>query len=156
MLCLYSELYYIHVVLSLVLAHMALQLIHIFVCRRLFLFDRGGNPNKRNARKETSLHCACQLMGEASPDLSAREECVNMLIQWRSTKINAENGSQQVNLSAQDKVRVPGYFSSGQDEGAWLLQAVTRSLWICLMTRLNYFTSRPMLVFLHHDFIYTP
>lgn len=28
---------------------------------RTFLADLGGNPNKRNGRNETVLHCACQL-----------------------------------------------------------------------------------------------
>ena len=28
-------------------------------CFRIFLYELGGNPNKKNSRNETSLHCVC-------------------------------------------------------------------------------------------------
>ena len=76
----------------------------IFVLSRLFLFEYGGNPNKKNSRNESSLHCACQLRrGHSQIDLASHEECVNMLIEWRGSRIG-DGSHEKLDIAAQDKV----------------------------------------------------
>lgn len=51
---------------------------------RAFLNEMGGNPNRRNARGQTSLHCVCSVSQQKS--LSALERrlySVILLLSWR-------------------------------------------------------------------------
>lgn len=71
---------------------------------RTFLADLGGNPNKRNARNETSLHCACQL--NQTKSFSAQERraaCVTLLLQWKGVVLSTGT-RERVDLGAQDQV----------------------------------------------------
>lgn len=70
----------------------------------MFLFDYGGNPNKRNRLNESSLHCACQLANNGVPkDISAHEQCVSMLVGWKGSMIG-DGSYEKLDLSAQDTV----------------------------------------------------
>ncbi|KAK6327206.1 hypothetical protein J4Q44_G00028510 [Coregonus suidteri] len=68
---------------------------------RSFLFSKDGNPNKRNAHNETSLHLLCMgpqiLMGEgalqprlARPELDEmkRAECLQIILKWTGAKLD--------------------------------------------------------------------
>ncbi|XP_077997276.1 uncharacterized protein LOC144450510 [Glandiceps talaboti] len=50
---------------------------------RLFLKDLSGNPNKKNARNETSIHSVCLCNTAYDPAImSKRAECLYMILQW--------------------------------------------------------------------------
>ncbi|KAG1669698.1 Ankyrin repeat and IBR domain-containing protein 1 [Nymphon striatum] len=53
---------------------------------RAFLFDRNGNPNKKNSLNQTSLHVACQNTTPKSPTSHERRKaCVALILQWKGT-----------------------------------------------------------------------
>ena len=65
---------------------------------RIFLQDLFGNPNKRNARNETSLHLICRLPLTATSSAQDRRfACAQLVLQWKS-------GStiERADLAAQD------------------------------------------------------
>jgi ankyrin repeat/IBR domain-containing protein 1 len=71
---------------------------------RTFLNDLGGNPNKKNASNETSLHIACHL--EQQKSLSAQERraaCVTLLLQWRGVYLPSGE-RERVDQLSQDQV----------------------------------------------------
>lgn len=74
------------------------------VCR-IFLSDLGGNPNKKNGRNETVLHCVCS--GSAGDQSYAqrlrRDECLLLVLQWNGTRL-ADGSMERVDLVAKDEV----------------------------------------------------
>ena len=76
-----------------------------FVFCRIFLFDLGGNPNKKNARNETVLHCVCAggIADKSLPQKLRRGECILLCLQWKGTRL--PNGTVEcINLAATDEV----------------------------------------------------
>ncbi|KAF2360960.1 IBR domain [Trinorchestia longiramus] len=74
---------------------------HLF---RAFLFDLGGNPNKRNSDDETSLHKLCHVRGPAK-SMSAEERrywCLMMLLHWRGAPMD-DGRVETLSLNAKDK-----------------------------------------------------
>ena len=70
----------------------------------MFLFDYGGNPNKKNGQNESSLHCACQLNNDRNAkNLSAHEECVSMLVEWKGSRLT-DGTHEKLDIAAQDRV----------------------------------------------------
>jgi len=74
------------------------------VCR-IFLCDLGGNPNKKNARNETVLHCVCS--GSAADQSYAqklrRDECLLLVLHWTGIRL-ADDSMERVDLMAKDEV----------------------------------------------------
>ena len=71
------------------------------------MFDLGGNPNKKNARNETVLHCVCAggITDKSSSQKIRRFECILLCLQWKGTKL--ANGSVEcVDLKAADEVKI--------------------------------------------------
>ncbi|MCL4125674.1 UNVERIFIED_CONTAM: hypothetical protein GTU68_005274, partial [Idotea baltica] len=51
---------------------------------RAFLWDQGGNPNKRNGDDETAIHCVCKVGQVKSPSAKERRAmCLSILLMWR-------------------------------------------------------------------------
>lgn len=72
---------------------------------RIFLFSKGGNPKKTNARKETCLHCVCMETNAQSVHVDKRRaDCLSYLLKWRGATL-AEGQLEKVDLAAQDEVR---------------------------------------------------
>lgn len=70
---------------------------------RTFLYDLGGNPNKKNAEDETSVHCVCKVGQAKSPSAEERRAaCVVMILQWRGP-ILQDGEKERAQLNAQDK-----------------------------------------------------
>lgn len=79
---------------------------NVFV--RIFLYDKGGNPNKTNAKKETALHCVCMEKNFQFYNVQKRRtECLNMVLSWRGVML--QEGQEKVDLGAQDEVIVLFY-----------------------------------------------
>jgi len=80
-------------------------LVNIYCVCRIFLFDLGGNPNKKNARNETVLHCVCAggINDKSLPQKIRRGECILLCLQWRGTKL-ANGNVECVDLTAADEV----------------------------------------------------
>lgn len=69
----------------------------------IFLFSKGGNPNKTNSRKETALHCVCMENNSQSLFVcNRRAMCLNYLLKWRGAKLE-EGQVEKVDLAAQDE-----------------------------------------------------
>ena len=70
---------------------------------RAFLNEMGGNPNRRNARGQTSLHCVCSVSQQKS--LSALERrlySVILLLSWRGPCL--PNGQRErIDVNARDE-----------------------------------------------------
>lgn len=73
--------------------------------RRAFLFELGGNPNKRNSFDETSLHKLCLVRGPAkSPSAEERRYwSLIMMLQWRGALMD-DGRLETVQIMARDKV----------------------------------------------------
>ncbi|XP_076060868.1 uncharacterized protein LOC143036865 [Oratosquilla oratoria] len=70
---------------------------------RTFLYDLGGNPNKKNADDETSVHCVCQVTQAKSPSAEERRAaCLVMILQWRGP-ILQDGEKERAQLNTQDK-----------------------------------------------------
>lgn len=72
---------------------------------QLFLFQRNGNPNKRNSRDETSLHCVCMSLPQDAMKSSVQQrrlECLQQLLNWRGVKL-ANGELERVSTSAKDE-----------------------------------------------------
>lgn len=77
---------------------------------RIFLFSKGGNPKKTNARKETCLHCVCMETNAQSVHVDKRRaDCLSYLLKWRGATL-AEGQIEKVDLAAQDEVRFELFF----------------------------------------------
>ncbi|BFZ21952.1 hypothetical protein BsWGS_24991 [Bradybaena similaris] len=69
----------------------------------IFLFSKGGNPKKTNARKETCLHCVCMETNAQSVHVDKRRaDCLSYLLKWRGATL-AEGQIEKVDLAAQDE-----------------------------------------------------
>ncbi|RUS73894.1 hypothetical protein EGW08_018345 [Elysia chlorotica] len=69
----------------------------------IFLFSKGGNPNKTNSRKETALHCVCMESNSQSLFVcNRRAMCLNYLLKWRGAKLE-EGQVEKIDLAAQDE-----------------------------------------------------
>ena len=67
--------------------------------------ELGGNPNKKNARNETSLHSVCMVLNARLNYAiqQRRLECLSLILQWRGATL--ENGEvERIDLSTQDEV----------------------------------------------------
>jgi hypothetical protein len=65
-----------------------------------------GNPNKRNARKETALHLVCKLSLNAPPSAQDRRlACAHLILQWKGGFNVASGNIEQADLRAQDMVK---------------------------------------------------
>jgi len=82
----------------------------LFLLSSLFLFELGGNPNKKNGRNESALHCLCHLRDVNSKvERALREECINMLLEW--TGVTLGDGSREtLDIASQDMVRQTFWF----------------------------------------------
>nr|KAG5714730.1 hypothetical protein BaRGS_000218 [Batillaria attramentaria] len=70
---------------------------------RIFLYDKGGNPNKTNAKKETALHCVCMEKNAQYYNVQKRRvECLNMVLSWRGATLQ-EGQVEKVDLGAVDE-----------------------------------------------------
>ena len=71
---------------------------------RIFLNERGGNPNKTNGRKETALHCVCMEKNpQYYPVQRRRMECLSMILQWRGAELK-DGEIERADLAAVDEV----------------------------------------------------
>ena len=76
-----------------------------FLCR-IFLYDKGGNPNKTNAKKETALHCVCVEKNSQFYNVQKRRvECLNMILNWRGATLH-EGQVEKIDVGAADEVCV--------------------------------------------------
>ena len=74
-----------------------------FLCR-IFLYDKGGNPNKTNAKKETALHCVCVEKNSQFYNVQKRRvECLNMILNWRGATLH-EGQVEKIDVGAADEV----------------------------------------------------
>ncbi|XP_005093184.1 ankyrin repeat and IBR domain-containing protein 1 [Aplysia californica] len=70
---------------------------------KTFLFSKGGNPNKTNAKKETCVHCVCMESNWQSVHVcNRRMECLNSLLKWRGATLS-EGQVEKIDLGAQDE-----------------------------------------------------
>lgn len=70
---------------------------------RIFLYDKGGNPNKTNAKKETALHCVCMERNSQYYNVQKRRvECLNMVLNWRGATLQ-EGQVERIELGALDE-----------------------------------------------------
>ncbi|XP_064085866.1 ankyrin repeat and IBR domain-containing protein 1-like [Macrobrachium nipponense] len=70
---------------------------------RTFLCDLGGNPNKKNADDESSIHCVCRVGQAKSPSAEERRAtCIVMILQWRGP-VMQDGEKERAQLNAQDK-----------------------------------------------------
>ena len=67
--------------------------------------DFGGNPNKKNARNETVLHCVCSgsIADQSYAQKVRRDECLLLVLQWNGTRL-ADGSLERVDLIAKDEV----------------------------------------------------
>ena len=66
---------------------------------RSFLVER-GNPNKRNSKNQTAIHCICTTVrGTEETVDSHRAECLSSFLQWKG------KDCESLELDAVDKVR---------------------------------------------------
>ena len=76
----------------------------MFLLHRTFLFDLGGNPNKKNGNDESSIHCVCCVSQAKSPSAEERRTaCIVMILQWRGPAIQ-DGDKEKAELNTQDKV----------------------------------------------------
>ncbi|XP_073992542.1 ankyrin repeat and IBR domain-containing protein 1-like isoform X3 [Rhodnius prolixus] len=70
---------------------------------RMFLTELGGNPNKRNALDETSLHCACTLGPQRryASQHDRKSSCVSFILQWKGPLLQT-GLNETVEFNAQD------------------------------------------------------
>ena len=58
---------------------------------RIFLHELGGNPNKKNSRNETAMHCVCMISSTTNRsyhiEQQRRLECLTLIIQWRGATL---------------------------------------------------------------------
>ncbi|KAK2176050.1 hypothetical protein NP493_690g02041 [Ridgeia piscesae] len=70
---------------------------------RIFLNELGGNPNKKNIRNETPLHClAVTSSGNTFSVQQRRAECLTLLLHWRGA-VMADGVVEKVDLDAEDE-----------------------------------------------------
>ncbi|KAL3854879.1 hypothetical protein ACJMK2_014115 [Sinanodonta woodiana] len=70
---------------------------------RIFLHEHGGNPNKTNAHKETSVHCVCMEKNyQYYPVQRRRYECLSLFLHWRGT-ILKDGDEEKVDIAAADE-----------------------------------------------------
>ncbi|XP_076461303.1 ankyrin repeat and IBR domain-containing protein 1-like [Babylonia areolata] len=75
---------------------------------RIFLYDKGGNPNKTNAKKETALHCVCMERNAQYYNVQRRRvECLNMVLNWRGAMLQEEQ-VERIKLGALDEKKNTG------------------------------------------------
>ena len=72
---------------------------------RIFL-EHGGNPNKTNGRKETSLHCVCMEKNQQFYVRQRRADSLLLILKWRGATLQ-EGETEKVDLAAQDEVLYP-------------------------------------------------
>ncbi|ELU11727.1 hypothetical protein CAPTEDRAFT_112704 [Capitella teleta] len=70
---------------------------------RIFLFELGGNPNKKNNRNETALHGIC-IFPQCNNFVlqQRRSECLALILQWRGATLQ-DGEVEKVDLGAQDE-----------------------------------------------------
>ncbi|XP_074650800.1 ankyrin repeat and IBR domain-containing protein 1-like isoform X2 [Tubulanus polymorphus] len=75
---------------------------------RIFLYELGGNPNKKNARNESALHCVCMVSNHrpytalSFTILQRRLECLTLILQWRGAVLK-DGELEKVDIAAQDE-----------------------------------------------------
>ncbi|XP_064646454.1 ankyrin repeat and IBR domain-containing protein 1-like isoform X2 [Lineus longissimus] len=70
---------------------------------RIFLYELGGNPNKKNTRNETSLHSVCMVANTRSFTVQQRRlECLTLILQWRGATLK-EGDVEKIDIGAQDE-----------------------------------------------------
>lgn len=72
------------------------------------MLDLGGNPNKRNSRGETIVHCICAVVNEV-PSLKQlqeqkRTDCLVFILQWSSDTL-LDGKVEKADLAAKDEVK---------------------------------------------------
>ena len=78
------------------------------IVRRIFLFELGGNPNKKNARNETVLHCVCAAERGATltyVQQQRRYDCLQLVLLWTGPTL-ADGRVEKAALPAKDEVGV--------------------------------------------------
>ncbi|XP_046380179.1 ankyrin repeat and IBR domain-containing protein 1-like isoform X2 [Haliotis rufescens] len=68
---------------------------------RIFL-ERGGNPNKTNGKKETSLHCVCMEKSTQFYVRQRRADSLLLILKWRGATLQ-EGEMEKADLAAQDE-----------------------------------------------------
>jgi ankyrin repeat/IBR domain-containing protein 1 len=70
---------------------------------RAFLNDLDGDPNRRNAFGQTSLHCVCNVSRQKSPNaLERRAYSVILLLSWRGPVRPSTGERERVEVNARD------------------------------------------------------
>ena len=72
---------------------------------RIFLYEHGGNPNKKNNHNETSLHGVCQSAQARNFVVQQRRaECLTMILQWRGATLK-DGEIEKIDLATRDEVK---------------------------------------------------
>ncbi|XP_007895740.1 ankyrin repeat and IBR domain-containing protein 1 isoform X2 [Callorhinchus milii] len=92
---------------------------------RIFLFNKDGNPNKRNVHNETALHLLCMgpqiMLPEASlqPRLSRpgeddgkRAECLQMILKWKGARLDQGEFEKADSNATDNKMNTPLHYAA--------------------------------------------
>ncbi|XP_072910580.1 ankyrin repeat and IBR domain-containing protein 1 isoform X3 [Hemitrygon akajei] len=92
---------------------------------RIFLFNKDGNPNKRNIHNETALHLLCMgphiMLPEAAlqprlarpnEDDDKRAECLQMILKWKGAKLDKGEFEKAENNAVDNKKSTPLHYAA--------------------------------------------
>ncbi|ESO82483.1 hypothetical protein LOTGIDRAFT_134513 [Lottia gigantea] len=70
---------------------------------RIFLYEKGGNPNKTNNHKETVLHCVCMEKNSQFYNVQRRRlDCLAMVLKWKGATLQDEE-VEKIDVAALDE-----------------------------------------------------
>ncbi|KAK6165782.1 hypothetical protein SNE40_022633 [Patella caerulea] len=70
---------------------------------RIFLYEKGGNPNKTNVHKETALHCVCMEKNSQFYNVQRRRlDCLAMVLKWKGATLQDEE-VEKIDINAVDE-----------------------------------------------------
>lgn len=92
---------------------------------RIFLFNKDGNPNKRNIHNETALHLLCMgphiMLPEAAlqprlarpyEDDDKRAECLHLILRWKGAKLDKGEFEKAENNAIDNKKSTPLHYAA--------------------------------------------
>ncbi|XP_067862530.1 ankyrin repeat and IBR domain-containing protein 1 isoform X3 [Heptranchias perlo] len=92
---------------------------------RIFLFNKDGNPNKRNVHNETALHLLCMgphiMLPEAAlqprlarpnEDDGKRAECLQMILKWKGARLDQGEFEKAENNATDNKKSTPLHYAA--------------------------------------------
>ncbi|XP_032868313.1 ankyrin repeat and IBR domain-containing protein 1 isoform X7 [Amblyraja radiata] len=92
---------------------------------RIFLFNKDGNPNKRNIHNETALHLLCMgphiMLPEAAlqprlarpyEDDDKRAECLHLILRWKGAKLDKSEFEKAENNAIDNKKSTPLHYAA--------------------------------------------